>query len=69
MRIIAKGYVEKVESKEKKEKDDQGQLFGTGEFYDKITLRDSSNGAFVSFNQEEGHNIEPDDFIAVDVFQ
>jgi len=66
MRIVTKGYVEKVESKEKKERDEQGNYVGSGEFYDKVTIKDCVNGAYVSFVPEEGHNIQEEDFIAID---
>lgn len=66
MRILSKGYVQKVESKEKKEKDEEGNLIGTGEFYDKITIKDCVNGAFVSFSIYDEHNIEEEDFISLD---
>lgn len=66
MRVKFIGCVTKVENKEKKEKNEKGEYVPTGEFYDKITLRDTQGGHFVTMSVSVEEAILPGNFLEVE---
>lgn len=65
MNVQFLGCVTKIEPKEKKEKNEEGKLIPTGEFYDKLTLRDVTSGTFVNMSVDSGEVPEVGIFLSV----